>query len=141
LDNGSSFSQDRKPPKFYQAAQEKLKLYADHLGWLHAVPEGESKSRMASEDWPLPDCGDYNYIAHWFVELKLAFDYSQIKDWSQLTGVDVEHWEVQLLSMMSSSYSSGVNRYRAKQYNLHPPYKPANISAIVNKRLNNLFGG
>lgn len=92
------------------------------VGWLHAVPEGEKDSRSNKEQWPLPDLGDSGYIASWFGELGLIYDYKDILAWSTLTGAEPTPNEVDLLKMMSSIYSGSVSKYRRKEYNLSPPY-------------------
>lgn len=110
------------------------------LGWLHATPDGDKQPRIKSEDWPLPDCGAFSYLVEWFIELRYNFGYVDVKAWADLVGVNPEPWEVNLLMGMSSTYNNGVIEYRKKGYDVKPPYKPDNISHIINKRLSKLFG-
>jgi len=93
------------------------------LGWLHAIPEGQTEARVDAEpDWPLPDCGRGGYIASWFGDLGLNFGFVDVKAWADLTGGCPEPWEVDLLLGMSSEYARSVNLYRQKTYNLAPPF-------------------
>lgn len=111
------------------------------LGWLHATPENEKQPRCEVEKWPLPDVGAFSYLVDWFAELRLTYGYQEIKAWSDLTGTVLEPWEVKELIGLTSVYNRSVIEYRAKKYNLHPPYDGlADKSKITAKRLSNLFG-
>ena len=112
------------------------------LAWLHAVPEGQKKSRYETEKWPLPECGAFSYVAKWFIELRMNYGYQDIAAWASLTGTEPNPIELQLLMTMSSVYSNNVLRYRDKGYNLHPPYEDPNFdkSEITRSRLSSLFG-
>lgn len=93
------------------------------LGWLHATPEDRTEARVTTEpNWPLPDCGQGEYIASWFGELGLNFGFVDVKAWADLTGCYPEPWEVDSLISMSSEYTRSVNIYRKKSYNLAPPF-------------------
>ena len=112
------------------------------LGWLHATPEGEKEPRQITEpEWPLPECGAFQYVVQWFIELRLNFGYTDIKAWSDLTGSIPNPVEVELLMSMTSVYSSSANKYRAKKYNMHPPYDGlTDKSELTKRRLSALFG-
>ena len=108
------------------------------LGWLHVTPEGEKQSRMQSESWPLPDCGDFAYIVSWFCQLRLSFDYQDIDSWVRLTGSQPNPIEIDLLMSMSNMYSNSLVKYRAKEHNLIPPYDgrtQEEISSMINDKM------
>lgn len=77
---------------------------------------------MSSENYPLPETNEFEYLASYFVELRLTFGYTDIRAWSDLTGVALDPWEVELLVSMSSVYRTGTSKYRAKTYDISPPY-------------------
>lgn len=112
------------------------------LGWLHATPEGEKEPRQVTEpEWPLPDCGAFSYLASWFVELRLTFGYTDMRAWSELTGVEPNPIEVDLLMIMSATYSNSVVKYKPKRYDMYPPYDGLDDkSSITDRRLAPLFG-
>ena len=92
------------------------------LGWLHVVPEGEKQTRAQAANWPLPDCGKWLYLASWFLELRLRFDYKDIESWMKITGSAPSPGEIDLLMMMSGVYISSLNDYPDKSHDLVPPY-------------------
>ena len=92
------------------------------LGWLHCVPKDKEQARMHSETWPLPDCEPFNYIVEWFLALRLDFGYQDIKAWSDLHQIDLESWEVDQLISMTGDYMQSTIKYRAPEFDIHPPY-------------------
>lgn len=112
------------------------------LGWLHAVPEEAKEPRIVTEpQWPLPDCGALSYLVGWFVELQLDYGYLEIKAWSDLMGVEPNPKEVELLMLMTNIYKNSVIKFRAKGYNMRPPFDGLeDKTQITKKRLSALFG-
>jgi len=113
------------------------------LGWLHVTPEDAEKPRSETEAFPLPPCEPFDYVVEWFTELRITFGYSDLDAWARLTGQTLEPWEVALLMDMTNTYSSAVSKYRAKAYNLRPPYDGRTreqIAAAVSAKFEALEG-
>ena len=77
---------------------------------------------MIDPGWPLPDCGRFDYLVEYFAELRLDFGFQDLKAWSDLTGTELEPWEVGILIDCSATYRGSVIHFRAKKFDTRPPY-------------------
>lgn len=109
------------------------------LGWLHAVPEGQKKSRMttmrsANEDQPglqLPELGDAAYLIGMLHEAglmsshgmgALPLSWQEIEAWLRVTESEPELWERMLVRELSEAYVSELNQ--ATEKNRVSPWTP-----------------
>lgn len=92
------------------------------LGWLHVTPEDSKTTRGQSEDWPIPPCDEFQYIANWFCELRYRYDYQELKAWIDTTGTEPNPNEIELLMGMANSYGIAAIEFRSKDHDLIPPY-------------------
>lgn len=95
-----------------------------HLAWLDASPKGQKKSRRyyfsqddASNYINMPDVAGLTHIVHLFLEIigpymggLEALSMSEIKAWSELSGVELTPWEAVTIRNMSRAYVVQFNR-------------------------------
>lgn len=109
------------------------------LAWLHAVPEGQKKSRMttlraANPDQPalqLPELGDGAYIVQMLHEAglmssvgmgSLPLSWQELEAWLRVTESEPELWEKMLVRELSEAYVSELNQ--ATERNRPSPWNP-----------------
>lgn len=123
---------DNQPAKFYARLEQKLAIFAKHLGWLHAIPEKKDKVRCSYFDkedpyFVMPDLGCVDYIAElWFKcgRCKSGGMAQAPLDWIDVAALDrfrpLDYFEAEMIIMMSREYCSGLGM---KQNSDHSPYK------------------
>ena len=99
-------------------------MYVQHLGWLHATPEGSKKSRMASfkeisEEHPLLEMPDIesDYAAGYIIGLLLEaglmssngmgpvpVSWLEISAWLETTELEIGLWEKLTIKTLSEEY-------------------------------------
>lgn len=92
------------------------------LGWLHVTPKDSDEPRIKTGNWSLPDCCEFEYIAEYFFELGCEYGIVEIDCLSRLTGLEFEHWEVDLLMKMTNIYSNSRIKYSSSDYDFNPPF-------------------
>lgn len=111
-----------------------------HLAWLHAVPEGSKKSRLAafkeqgddSSFLKFPDIDGAEYMVALLQEAGLVsatgmgvipITWQEIEAWLNTTELDLSVWEKLTIKEMSEAYVSEFNSASAKD--AAAPYVPA----------------
>lgn len=104
-------------------------MYAQQLGWLHAVPKSDNvnkvdkKTRMeeivaSGKEPKLPDVGHATYVAeYWYGTGMVGSGFSgaipitsqDINAWSQAMSLRLSPWEHATIKAMSSGYVKGLN--------------------------------
>jgi len=137
-------------------------LYVSHLGWLHAIPEGGKKSRLATfkavdEEHPslkLPDIEEHSagYIIGLLYEAGLMstsgmgpvpLSWVEIEHWLRCTDRELSLWEKLMVKQLSDEY---VNELSLATDRLRPaPYSHVVVDEIdrdaVASKIMAIFGG
>lgn len=143
--------------QFFAQCVEDLILYARQQAWLHATPEDEEISRhsvikragdtAALDPPPLEGCG---HLIEWLFECgpinnggmgQAPISWTDIKDWSSLTGINITGWEAGVLKKLSSAYLSEYQQ--AKDPVRIAPYQPElteDRRERVSDKIGNVFG-
>jgi hypothetical protein len=115
--------------KFYQIVAEELVLYAQQLGWFHAVPESKNvnqsskKTRIeeivdAGREPKFPDVGEAGYMAEYWHEAGMVgsgfsgavpLTSQDVNAWSDAMGIRLSPWEHATIKLMSRGYVKGLN--------------------------------
>lgn len=109
-------------------------MYSQHIGWLHATPEGAKESRLAKlpEESPLrepPDCD--NRLTNAFHGIGMCeytmggqspISWTEINAYSIASQNNYDAWEKEAIRKMSENYCSWI--HKGKNNNIQSPYNP-----------------
>lgn len=127
-----------------------------HLAWLHAVPEGEKKSRLKSykelsEDHPLlklPPIADAEYLVALLNEAGLfessgmgamPLSWKELNSWLYCTSLQLSTWEILTIKSMSEAYVSEYNQ--ASEKDRTAPYEHMDEAGVKRQEVDSKLRG
>jgi len=100
-------------------------LYARHLGWLHCIPNKSKVSRLENLEHigshliDMPEVGAGSFMLEYFYELMGGDSYTELKAWTDLSGIRLTAWQAATLKAMMVDYAIFA---QDKRENSQPPY-------------------
>lgn len=119
-----------------------MELYVKQLAWYSTPDKGSKLERGKKvEEVIYPDISPFEYLVDVFFSVgPLDVDWSEIKSWIEVNGIDLDYWESNTIVIMSNLLGSYLKQFDGQ--NIPKPFEDPDVEvdpAALAKKIQNIL--